>query len=116
VTTFYELPLSGAPQSYTITLPVSGKTEGITFFLVFQYRDASPAIYGGGGWVLDIYDQNGLPMLCGVPLVTGANLLAPFDYLSLGGGLGVYSEGIPDAVPTFDNLGSGSHVIWFTEP
>jgi hypothetical protein len=45
-------------------------------------------------------------------LVTGSDLLAQFAYLKLGGHLVVLSEGETFALPTFENLGSGSHLYW----
>jgi hypothetical protein len=99
--TVSEIPLSGTPQFFTIAL------AGTTYQLVFTYRDAP-----GGGWVMDINDAQGNPIACGIPLVTGTDLLAQFGYLNFGGQLWVKSDGVPDALPTFDNLGTGSHLYW----
>ncbi|WP_165667904.1 phage baseplate plug family protein [Metapseudomonas otitidis] len=41
-------------------------------------------------------------------LVTGCDLLAPYEHLGLGGVLWVQTTADPDAVPTFDNLGDGA--------
>jgi hypothetical protein len=114
----YEIPLSGSPQRFSITLPVEGAAANAVavYTMTFNYRAADPAVAGGCGWTLDISDQFGNPVLCGMPLVTGTDLLGQFAYLDLGGHLGVRSEGIPDATPTFDNLGSGSHLYWVTLP
>lgn len=113
MTTFSEIPLSGTPQAFNIALPQSNTQplQVVQYRMVLQYR-AAPL----GGWVMDLYDGLGNPLLCGTPLVTGADLLAQFAYLGLGGGIGIYSDGVPDAVPSFDNLGSGSHMIWVTQP
>jgi hypothetical protein len=115
MTTVYEIPLSPMPQRFAIGLPISNApNSSASYVLTFIYRD-SPI--GMGGWVLDIADANGNPILCGVPLVTGADLLAQYGYLNLGGQLGVLSDAAPtDAVPTFTNLGVMSHVYWITEP
>jgi hypothetical protein len=118
--TFYEIPLSGTPQRFVISLANENSSNGanpvVAYTLTFQYRDADPSIAGGCGWTLDVADQYGTQILCGRPLVTGADLLAQYDYLALGGHLVVGSDGVPDAIPTFDNLGSGSHVYWVTTP
>lgn len=113
---YYEIPLSGTPQSFSISLPRErgGINETVTYTMKFQYRDADVA--GGCGWTVDLFDPVGDPMLCGIPLVTGADLLAQFAYLDLGGHLVVLSEGEPLAVPDFHNLGSGGHVYWVTLP
>jgi hypothetical protein len=99
----FEIPLSGMPQRFRIAL------LGVTYQLNFQYR-AAPM----GGWVLDIADAAGVPLVCGIPLVTGHDLLEQYHYLNFGGALMVFSDGDPDAVPSFENLGSSSHLVWIT--
>lgn len=106
----YEIPLSGAPQRFAIELPGAP----VNYVMTFQWRDAPDGMAGGGGWVLDIADADGTAMVCGIPLVTGADLLAQYAYLNFGGQLAVHSAGIPDATPTFNNLGTGSRVYWIT--
>jgi hypothetical protein len=106
--TVYEIPTGGGALFYNIAL------AGTTYQFVFQYRDAPAAWAGGGGWVLDINDTGGNPILCGIPLVTGADLLAQYAYLAFGGQLWVTTDGAPDAVPTYLNLGAvpGGHLYW----
>jgi hypothetical protein len=113
MTTYYEIPLSGAPQSFNVALPTSGTdpTTSGAYRMVLQYRAAAM-----GGWTIDLYDGVGNALVCGIPLVTGTDLLGQYVYLNLGGNLVCYSEAVPDAVPTFNNLGSGSHLMWVTEP
>lgn len=107
MTAIYNIPLKvGIPQSFEIEL------GGTRYRLTFQYRN-DPA----GGWVLDISDTQLNPILQGIPLITGANLLDQYRYLGFGGGLWVQSQaqGIdPDAVPTFDNLGDAGLIYWVT--
>lgn len=100
----YEIPLTPDPQRFTVTL------SGVDYRLTVQYRNA-----GGAGWVLDIADTNGQPLVSGIPLVTGVNLLAQYRYLGFGGGIWVQGAEDPDDVPTFEDLGIGSHVFWVTE-
>jgi hypothetical protein len=100
----FEIPLSG-PQSFAISL------SGVAYTMTFQYRSATE-----GGWILDIGDALGNPMVCGIPLVTGHNLLEQYDSLGFPGELWVMSDGVPDAVPTFANLGSSSHVYYIVLP
>ena len=102
---FWELPLSGTPQRFQMTL------SGITVRFSFHYREAAM-----GGWIMDISDYLGNPVVCGIPLVTGADLLAQYAYLGFPGQLWVRSDGEPDNVPTFDNLGNLSHVYYVTVP
>lgn len=107
--TFYEIPLTGLPQSFPMTL------AGNPLNFTFSYRDSQ---IGMGGWVMDVFDSGGVPILCGVPLVTGHNMLEQYDYLEFGGVLFVSTDGIPDDVPTFTTLGQvpGSHLYWMPLP
>ncbi|MDW3684910.1 hypothetical protein RA280_24780 [Cupriavidus sp. CV2] len=100
----FEIPSSATPQRFRITL------SGVEYQMTIQYRKA-----GGAGWVLDIADANDTPLVGGIPLVTGVNLLGQYAYLGFGGRLWVQGAGDPDDVPTFDDLGTGSHVFWVTD-
>ena len=101
---FYEIPLTPDPQRFTVTL------SGVDYRMTVQYRAA-----GGTGWVLDVADANNLPIVNGIPLVTGVDLLAQYRYLGFSGRLWVQGADNPDDVPTFDDLGIGSHVYWVTD-
>jgi len=103
----FEVPLSPQPQQFQITL------GGNQLNLTFLYRDAPM-----GGWTVDILNNAYAPIVCGVPLVTGTDLLAQYGYLEFGGQLWVTSDGDPDAVPTFFNLGAipGGHLYWIPNP
>jgi len=104
MTTFYEIPLTPDPQTFTVTL------SGVIYQLTVQYRAA-----GGTGWILDVADASGNLLVSGIPLVTGTDLLGQFGYLGFGGRLWVQGAASPDDVPTFDDLGVGSHVFWVTD-
>lgn len=99
----FEIPLSPQAQTFDITLGTK------TYKLTVAWNDAP-----SGGWVLDIADANDVPILTGIPLVTGANLLEQFDYLDLGGELQVQTDFDLNAVPTFGNLGVTSHLYFIT--
>lgn len=101
MTDFFEIPLSPDPQTFVIAL------GGEIFRLRFTYATAS-----GGGWILDIFDSNGNALVCGIPLVTGADLLEQYRHLGIPGGLYVQGDPDPDDVPTFENLGSDSTLFW----
>lgn len=102
--TYLEIPLTADPQTFKITL---GK---IDYRLTVQYRNA-----GGAGWILDVADEDGNPMVSGIPLVTGVDLLGQCAYLGFGGRLWVQGAADPDDVPTFDDLGVGSKVYWVAD-
>lgn len=99
--TAYEVPLSAANQRFTIQLGQVDYTFALT------YRDVPE-----GGWVLDIADSAGAPIVAGIPLVTGADLLAQYAHLGIGGSLYVITDADPGAIPTFTNLGSASRLYF----
>lgn len=100
----FEIPLTPRPQTFSVSL------AGIDYRLTLQWRDTEQA-----GWVLDIADAGSHPIIEGIPLVTGVDLLEQYAHLGLGGVLWCQTTAEPDAVPTFDNLGAGSHLYWYTE-
>lgn len=97
----YEIPLSGANQTFPITL------AGVEYLLSFEFRAVDD-----GGWQMSIADTSGATIISGLPLVTGADLLAQYAHLGFDGALYVTTDGDPDAVPTFANLGSIAHLYW----
>ncbi|WP_250512703.1 hypothetical protein [Caballeronia sp. INDeC2] len=99
----YEIPLSGVPQSFQIAL------AGVTYKLTLMWREAPQ-----GGWFLDMADAAGNRILSGVPLVTGADLLEQYEYLGIGGELWLQTDGDEAAVPTFDDIGTTSHLYFVT--
>lgn len=105
--TYFEIPLSPSPQTFAITL------NGIAYNLTFVYR-MSPD--GDGGWIMDIADGNSNPLACGLPLVTGSDILGQFRYLGIGGALAVGTDGTPLDVPAFTDLGVTSHLYFIPYP
>lgn len=103
MTTANEIPLLPTPQTLSITL------GGTSYNLLFYWCQPSQC------WVMDIFDVGGNAILCGSPLITGADLLAQFAYLMFGGELIVQTDHDTDAVPTFTNLGSTGH-LYFVAP
>lgn len=100
--TAFKVPLVNKAQKVTTTL------VGTPYVLVVRWCDPSSC------WVMDINDQNGDPVLQGVPLVTGSNLLEQFGYLEFGGAMYVQTDNDTFAVPTYDNLGSLGHLYFVT--
>lgn len=101
----YEIPLTAEPQSFDITL------AGQELKLFVRWLQ-SPAPDAPGGWYLDIYKtpDDLVPVVMGIPLVSGCDLLAPYGYLELGGALCVSGEVPPD----IDNLGSENLLLFET--
>lgn len=86
------------PQSLQISI------GGTTYTM--KVRWCAPA----NCWMLDLLDVSGNPILQGIPLVTGTDLLSQFRYLGVGFSLLVQSNNDPTAVPTFANLGTQGNV------
>lgn len=101
--TIYEIPLSSDGQTFNISL------AGTIYELTVQWRAAIAM------WLLDIADASGGPILSGIPLVTGVDLLGQFGYAGLGGALRVQGADDPDNLPTYDDLGTSSALYWVTE-
>lgn len=100
--TAYEIPL--APQAQTFSILLNGANYALT--LMWRSVDAL------GGWVLDIADAYNNPLVQGIPLVTGCDLLGQYQYLGFGGGLWVLTDGDSTAIPTYSNIGSLSHLYF----
>jgi hypothetical protein len=101
--TTFEIPLIASPQTMTIVL------AGVPYQLRVVWNKANQS------WVMDIADTNGVPILQGIPLVTGSDLLEQFGYLKFGGKLLVQTDNAPGAVPNFTNLGSTGHLYFQVE-
>lgn len=98
----FEIPLISMPQKLEISL------AGVTYNLVVRWIESSQF------WILDINDQNNVPIIDGIPLVLGLDLLGQYEYLNLGGSLVVKSDVDANAPPTSANLGSQSHLLFVT--
>lgn len=99
----YEIPLNPTPQRLAITL------SGVLYQLVVKWNVSASV------WVLDILDANETPILTGVPIVTGVDLLDQFEYLGLGGKLYALTDHDPDLPPGFTSLGATGHLYWVTQ-
>ena len=94
-----EIPLTPDNQQFRIQL------AQVTYTLRLIWRDAA-------GWIMDVQDSGGVPLLCGVPLVTGLNLLMQYPQLGINGALVVGCDAGKPAEPTETNLGIDSHLIF----
>ena len=99
----FPLPVSSSAQSFFVQL------VNVTYKLTLKWNSVALC------WVLDLADSDEVPIVQGIPIVTGTDLLAPYAYLGIGGGLVALTEGNPDAVPTFENLGAGGDVYFVTD-
>lgn len=101
--TNFLIPLINVPQVFIINL------AGVNYTLTSKWNDVAQS------WYLDIADSQGNPIACGLPFITGADLLDGLAYLGLQGSLIVFTDGDVSAVPTLDNLGAGSNLYFQTE-
>lgn len=100
-TSFYTIPLRPESQSFGITL------AGKEYRLTVRWFDAAEA-----GWTLDIEEPDkAAPIIMGIPLVTGCDLLEQYAYMEFGGELWVEGE-LP---PTLENLGSEVELVFIVE-
>jgi hypothetical protein len=96
------IPLVNTPQQFNITLGTQD------LIIVCKWNDSPD-----GGWVVDILDDvTNAPIVCNIPLVTGTDLLAQYEYLGFKAKLVVYTDGDASAVPTLDNLGIDSNLYY----
>ncbi len=99
--TTYEIPLSGSPENFSVSL------AGVEYKFNVWFKNVDQ-----GGWIIDIAMADGTPLINGIPLVTGADLLAQYKYLGIAGELWVATDGNVDATPTYSNLGTASHLYF----
>ena len=101
MTAVYEIPLTPQPQTLSVTFP---NGTPVQLRLIYQFNDDAC-------WLLDIADANGAFLVCGIPLVTGADLLAQYAYLGLGAKLFVTTDADLAEPPHWWNLGTSAH-LW----
>ena len=74
-----EIPLVADNQTFATTI------NGSVYHLSVIWR--------GEYWVLDLADSNGSAIISGIPMITGADLLAQYRYMDLGFSLVVLCDG-----------------------
>lgn len=100
----YEIPLTPEAQRFTINL------NGAPYNMRLTYDEAQD-----GCWMLDIGDTNQVPLVAGMPLVTGVDLFAQYAYLNFGGSLVVTTDAGAGEAPTFSGLGLTSHLYFIAK-
>jgi hypothetical protein len=99
----YELPLTPQAQSFFIQL------SNVLYRMSLRWNSVSNC------WVFDLADSDEVPFLNGIPIVTGTDLLGQYAYLGMKGGLVALTDGNPDAVPTFANLGDSGNLYFLPD-
>jgi hypothetical protein len=94
----YVIPLTPEPQSFGIVL------GGREYRLTVRWFEAPE-----GGWHLDISEPDGAaPLVVGIPLAAGCDLLEQYAYMEFGGELWIDGE-LP---PNLENLGAGVDLVF----
>lgn len=96
----YEIPLKPTPQLLKIAL------AGTTYSLRVDWNLAAAC------WMLDIRQADETPIVEGIPLVTGVDLLEQYGYLNFGGRLFAQTDGDINQPPTFSDLGTLGHLYF----
>ncbi|XTZ36840.1 phage baseplate plug family protein [Salmonella enterica] len=96
-----EIPLTAENQQFSINI------AGTTYRFRFLWREQY--------WIVDLEDASGIPLICGTPLVVGADLLAQYEYMALGFRLMVVCDDATQDYPTKTDLGQASHLLIITE-
>ena len=99
--TISEIPLSPENQRFSISVAGQSLQMAVTWRAAF--------------WCLDIMDSSGADLIKGIPLITGADLLAQYHYLNLGFLLYVVCDDPASENPTQFDLGINSHLYAETE-
>lgn len=94
-----EIPLTADNQQFRIQLGT------VTYTLRVLWRDDA-------GWIMDVMDNGGQPVLLGVPLVPEVDLLEQYPVLGISGVLAVLVDNGTPEYPTKTNLGSSSHLYF----
>jgi hypothetical protein len=98
----YVIPLVPANQEFDISL------AGVSYHLRIKWNSFSAA------WILYIEDSQQNPILSGVPMVTGCDLLEQYAYLNIGGAMVVQSTNDPTLVPNYASLGVTGNLFFIT--
>lgn len=95
-----EIPLTATNQQFSITL------SGTVWQMRIIWRDVA-------GWVLDMLNASGAPVITGIPLLPGQDLLAQYGWLNPGGRLVVVTE--DKQPPGETSPGQTAKFYWLTD-
>lgn len=96
-----EIPLQPATQQQ-----LSVQIAGATYSLSLWWNDQD----NGGTWYLDLGDAADNPLINGIALVPGGDLLAQYSYMQFGFQLLAVSDTNPDGGLGWDTLGVTDHL------
>lgn len=96
----YEIPTAPRAERFTISL------AGVAYQLTLYW--CAPT----NSWVLDIADAGGAPLVCGIPVVPGIDLVAQHQHLGFGGQIIAVVDGDAAAVPNYSGMGTTGHLYF----
>lgn len=99
----FTIPLTNQNQTLQISL------LGITYILAVRWNALA------GLWYLDINDVNNKPLLNGIPMTAGVNLLKQFSYLGIGGALVAQNVNNPALPVDYAGLGSTGFLLFIPD-
>ena len=99
----YEVPLISGAQTFAITL------AGVDLQLTLRWCDPAAC------WMLSLAYVSGTELVSSIPVVTGTDLLGQHAHLGIGGSLYAQSISDPNAVPTYESLGTDG-LLFFVVP
>ena len=97
----YQFNLSPKAQSLTTSL------NGVSYKFTFVWN------YTENAWVINIDDQYGIPLIYGILMVSDVDLLAPYSYLGIGGGLVAINDTSSDPIG-YSELGVTGQLYFVT--
>lgn len=97
MTTPLIIPLVASAQTFSVPL------AGVTYRMSIWWRESATPC-----WMLDLAADDGSPLVNGIPMLPGADLLGQHKHLGVAGVLYVLSDG--DI--TFDSLGSSTKLYF----
>lgn len=101
--TSYELPLTPNAQQFFIVLGL------IQYSVTVRWCAPSSC------WNMDLAQADGTPILYGVPLVTGTDLLGQYRHLGIVGEMRVQSDGDLNRTPQYHELGVDGHLYFIVQ-
>ena len=96
----FEIPLSSGAQKFSIKLG----DHALQIRLV--WREAM-----GGGWFMDLFDNDDMELVSGIPLRCGQNVLEEHAHLGLGA-MTVSLDGENTSDPSYGDMGSKVQLYW----
>ena len=104
MTTILEVPTNPRSETFLITL------AGVQYKITLRWVNTIET-----GWLMDVAKGDGTPLVNGIAVVSGIDLLGQYPQYNFGGKLGVFVSGDPTGVPTYETLGNEGKLYFIAE-